>query len=342
LEDEAGHVGEPGEASAVLRLDTEPPVLNFVPRDPRDPARIVVETVDAASGVAEVTIEARRRGENVWHALDVEGKEHAVALLDDDALAAGMYEVRARAVDAVGNERSISTWPSGGSVEVQLPLRTGTKIAAGVPAARGKKTAAKLDSRPLVRFGAAITLRGKVADDHGRARAAVPVQVSERPTTPGASWQPVATVMTGKTGDFDYRAPRGATRNVRFLYAGSPTSRAASAEVTLRVPAKTTLTASRRRLRNGETVVLRGALKGGPIPEAGKLLTLQARIPGGWRTFGTPRARAKDGRWSYRYTFTRTPATARYTFRVVVPHEESFPYVTGTSRALKVVVLGSQ
>jgi hypothetical protein len=86
--------------------------------------------------------------------------------------------------------------------------------------------------------------------------------------------------------------------------------------------------------------VLSGKLKG-QIPETGKLLTLQARIPGGWRTFGTPRARSKDGRWSYRYTFTSTPTTAHYTFRSVVPQEDAFPYVTGASRLLRVVVRGA-
>ena len=161
--------------------------------------------------------------------------------------------------------------------------------------------------------------------------------MSERLITPGAAWRPVTTITTDAAGKLAFRATGGPARTLRFEFAGSPTARAASADVDLRVQATTSLTASKRRLRNGETVVLRGRLKR-PVPETGKLLTLQARIPGGWRTFGTPRARATDGRWSYRYRFTRTPTTSRYTFRVVVPHEAAFPYVTGVSRRLTVVV----
>jgi hypothetical protein len=149
----------------------------------------------------------------------------------------------------------------------------------------------------------------------------------------------VTTITAGASGKFAFRPGGGPARTLRFEFAATPTARSAATEIELRVRAQTSLTASKRRLRNGETVVLRGTLKGA-VPATGKLLTLQARIPGGWRTFGTSRARAKDGRWSYRYRFTRTSTTSRYTFRAVVPRDAGFPYVTGTSRHLSVVVLG--
>jgi hypothetical protein len=65
-----------------------------------------------------------------------------------------------------------------------------------------------------------------------------------------------------------------------------------------------TLVPSRKRARNGDDVVFTGRVLGGPIPEAGKLLALQAHTSKGWRTFATPRARASDGRFSSRYRFT--------------------------------------
>ena len=84
-------------------------------------------------------------------------------------------------------------------------------------------------------------------------------------------------------------------RTIRFQYAGTPTTRPAASEVALRVKAATTLAPSRRSLRNLDTVVLRGRLLGGPVPAAGKVVTVQARTRRGWLTFGTARARAP--RW---------------------------------------------
>ena len=90
------------------------------------------------------------------------------------------------------------------------------------------------------------------------------------------------------------------------------------------------------------TVVLRGRLLGRPVPAAGKVVTVQAWTTRGWRTFGTARARARDGRWAYRYTFTGTATTSRYRFRAIVPLEESYPYVTGSSPVAAVIVRGAQ
>jgi hypothetical protein len=291
--------------------------------------------------VAEVAIEARRRGENVWHALPVVGKEHAVTVLDDDLLSAGTYEIRGRAIDAVGNERSTAAWPSGAPVLVQLPTRLGSRMTAGMRASRSKKGTVRLDPRPLVPFGKAVTLRGVLTDETGRARPGATVHVSELTATAGAAWRPVAALRTDRSGGFVYRARSGVSRTVRFAYAATPTARSASIDVTIRVRATSTLTANRRRLRNGDTVTLRGTVKGRPIPHTGKLVILQARIPGGWRTFGTARAHAESGRWAYRYTFTQTPTTSRYRFRVLVPQEEGFPFTTGSSPLLQLVVRGS-
>jgi hypothetical protein len=101
-----------------------------------------------------------------------------------------------------------------------------------------------------------------------------------------------------------------------------------------------TLAPGRGKLRNGETVVFRGELLGRPIPYSGKLLALQALTARGWRTFATPRARVRDGHWTYRYHFTGTSATVRYAFRALVPTEASYPYAQGVSRVAHVLVYG--
>jgi hypothetical protein len=261
----------------------------------------------------------------------------ASSLLDDSDLASGTYQLRAHAVDAVGNERTVSMWPDGRAVEVQLPVRAGTSLTAGVAAKRGG-----LETHPQVRFASKVPLVGRVSDAFGKARGGVPVEISERVAGSEVKWRSIGRVTTDKNGAFRYSAPRGPARTIRFQYAGTPLSRPAAAEVTLRVRAATTLTSSRRSLRNGETVVLGGRLLGRPVPASGKVVTVQARTGRGWLTFGTARARSRDGRWSYRYTFTGTSTTVRYRFRAVVLQEEAYPYARGISPTVSVLVRGGR
>ncbi|HWK27154.1 MAG TPA: hypothetical protein VNS09_11340 [Solirubrobacter sp.] len=334
MRDEAGNVDLATEASTILSLDAEPPRVELTSSASDYPVMVELQADDPDSGVAQTTIEARRLGE--WRVLDLKAGSHAVGVLDDGTLPDGLYEIRGRAIDAVGNERTVSTLASGSPVTVRLPLRQNSRLRSGIRTARGK-----LESRALLDYGARPVLRGVLADDSDRPLAGAAVEVSERQDLPGAPWRHIATVRTSAAGDFAYRARRGTARTIRLEYPGSSTTRPASAEVVLRVRGYSTLRANRKVLRNGDSVVLSGQLRGREIPRSGKLLTLQARVPGGWRTFGTARARAKDGRWSYRYVFTRTPTTARYTFRAVVPREAAYPYVAGTSSRVSVLVRGS-
>jgi len=91
---------------------------------------------------------------------------------------------------------------------------------------------------------------------------------------------------------------------------------------------------------NGEEIVLRGQIPGRPLPAVGKLVQLQAYSRGRWLTFATPRASAASGRWSYRYRFTATRGTVRYRFRALIPQEAGFPYASGASRPVHVLVKG--
>lgn len=338
LRDAAGNVDLAGGATVTnLRLDADPPEIAFVAADPSDPARVTVAAGDAASGIHRVTIEARRDGEDVWRSLNLEPVAGGfTTLLDDADLPAGTYELRAHAVDKVGNERTVTGGLDGSVFRVRLPVREGTLIEAGL-ARRGRA----LNPHPTVPYGKALTLSGRVTDSFGGPRSGVAIEVAERLALAGAEWRPLGTVTTDANGAYSYRAKRGMARTIRFQYAGTPTTRPDAAEVALRVKAATTLTPSRRSLTNGETVVLRGRLLGGPVPAAGKVVTVQARTRRGWLTFGTARARARDGRWSYRYTFTDTSTTVRYRFRAVVLREQAYPYVRGTSPTVSVLVRGS-
>ena len=91
---------------------------------------------------------------------------------------------------------------------------------------------------------------------------------------------------------------------------------------------------------NGEDVRFLGTAAGAPDRSAGKLLNLQVFSRGRWSTFATPRANRASGLWSQAYRFSATRGLVRYRFRVLIPRETSFPYETGRSRSLRVVVRG--
>jgi hypothetical protein len=351
LADAAGNIDEDRAATMeFLRLDTDRPVATFLPFDPADPTRVRLNAGDATSGLDKVEIEARRRGERSWRSLDLAEAESGIAaVLDDEVLPDGTYDLRAHVVDRAGNERTTTALADGTPLTAQLPVRAGSALTAGrlarvrVAGSRGARPRYRrvLLSRPAVRYGQSVALSGRLVDGMNKPRSNAVVEVLERVDLPGSEWRSVITVATNATGAFRFRAPAGPARVLRFRYVGTPTLRPVSDEVELRVRAGVTLVPNHESVRNGEAVVFRGRVLGRPIPVEGKLLALQARTARGWRTFATPRARGGDGRWTYRYHFTDTTATARYAFRVVVPTEASYPFARGSSAVARVLVRGA-
>ena len=99
----------------------------------------------------------------------------------------------------------------------------------------------------------------------------------------------------------------------------------------LRVRAGLTLRAA----RHGRVVALSGALRGRPLPRAGKLVELQARTRGGrWLTFRTVRADAR-GRFRTRYRL-RTRGAATFALRARSRASGDYPYATGASGRVRV------
>jgi hypothetical protein len=129
-------------------------------------------------------------------------------------------------------------------------------------------------------------------------------------------------------------------RDVTFRYNGSRRIGSATAAVHLWVPAITSLRASRNELRNGQSVLFTGRVASKPIPQAGKLLEMQAYFRGRWRTFSTIRT-SQLGRWRFRYRFGATLGRVTYRFRVRLPSEGAYPFTDGASRVVRVVVVGS-
>jgi hypothetical protein len=324
-----------------LRFDGRPPFGEFLPVQRDDPTRVRLSARDEVSGVHRVEIEVRRQGDSSWQSMVVESANGTFSTaLDDSELAAGLYDVRARVLDQAGNERTITTLGDGSQFRLRLPVRVGSTLAVGKRTrARVKSRKGRvLETRPLARYGASVSLQGRLTDAGGNSRSKAAVEVFERVSVPGGDWRYLTTVRTTSRGTFALRAPPGPSRELRFRYPGSAMTQPVAEVVQLRVQASASIRADRKRLRNGDSVIFTGRLRGKPLPAAGKLLALQARTRRGWRTFANPRARAVDGRWQFRYRFTGTTVRSVYVFRVVVPQESGYPYARGTSANTQVLV----
>ncbi len=347
LRDEAGNTRpETAAAPVSLRFDPDPPWLAIEAQDPEDPARVSVESGDAISGVARGEIEFRRQGSDAWRTVPAElGTGGFSATLDDEHLGDGIYELRARAWDAAGNERSTDRRTTGELARVAVPLRVKTSMRVGKKrtlrargARRGKRVVYL--QRPLVGQGRRVRLRGRLTAPGGNPLAGVDVEVGARLAIPGVDFQPVAPLRTSASGRFSYLVPAGPSRILRFRYPGGAKIRPQTREIHVRVRGSSTIRANRRRVVNGEPVTFTGRLRGGFLPGSGKLVELQFFDRGKWRTFRTLRAASSSGRWSYTYRFDGTRGTRTYRFRLRIPTENAYPFSTGQSRRVAVTVRG--
>lgn len=348
LKDAAGNATPSNAAEAILRMDDTPPVLAFKRPSPDRPAVVRVAASDDRSGLGTQEIEARRRGSPSWISLPVSTQPGGFStFIDDEHLPDGVYELRARAVDLAGNERSTDRLSDGKRAELALPLRIKTTLRVGRPTrvrARGangkRRYRIKIVTSPRARYGQTIPLRGRLTSPGGNPLAGRDVQVFEQTNLNVSPWRVIATVQTSRTGRFTFKALRGPSRTLRFHFNGSDTIRGQTSNVRLGVRAATTMRVSRDHVVNGEDVTFRGRLRGRPLPKPGKLIELQAYARGRWLTFGTTRASPRTGRWSYPYRFSATRGNVRYRFRARVPKEASYPYETGVSRRVTVRVRG--
>ena len=354
--DAAGN--ESAERSATFRIDrTAPELVVFEAPDSGDPRRVVLAASDQTSGIASGTIEIRTP--DGWRGLaTARDGDRFVAVVDDERLERGRYELRARVTDAAGNESVGDRRRDGQLAYVDTgTLRADSRLSAGLvqppvkatcrkPKKRGGKkkctaaTTARVVSSLLVKPGRAAQLAGSLTTAAGAPVADELVEVYSTPAGSGAAERPLGVARTDGTGAFTFKVPRGESRSIRIRFGGSPHLRPSEAAAAVRVPARATLKSSRRSARNRQTVTFSGKLVGGPIPAGGKLLALQAFYRGKWRTFATPRASARKGRWSYRYRFGATRGRVTYRFRVRVTREAAYPYDVGYSKTVSVRVTG--
>ena len=200
-------------------------------------------------------------------------------------------------------------------------------------------TARRASKRLLVRYQTRPRITGRLATANGKPIVGARVWRAER--VQGAAWKitgkALVTSRTGRvSGSLLARNPNRAVRLVYFPhtdtndYAGSPNR-------DLRVRATSTIQTDQGGYRNGDTVKFSGQLiRKGLINS--KSIELQAMVDGRWQTFKTTHA-DRSGRWKTSRTlrFTRRPTL--YSFRALVTsRENSWPWSTGYSRSIRVLV----
>jgi hypothetical protein len=274
-----------------------------------------------------------------------------VARIDDSALPAGDYLVRAVVHDRARNEASTDRRLDGQPMTLRLPLRIPSTMRAGIAHQRmvrrtirrhGKRRHVRrpvTELRPsaTVRFGRRIAITGRLTNRDGQSVARAQVQVLSRSNV--SAEQAIAVVRTDAHGRYRYVATGTRNRTLRFAYAGSPLMLPAEREVKLSVRAASSLRVSRRKVLNGQAVTFGGRLRTLPVAGGGKLVEMQVRLSGRWQTFRTQRT-DPTGRWAIRYRFKRTRGVQRFRFRVRLPAEAAYPFVAGASRSITVRVRG--
>jgi hypothetical protein len=332
--------------TAAIRIDRTPPeTVAFEAPDAADPALVRVVVADATSGVAGGRIELRHTGGG-WRrvATSLDGGR-LVSRLDDAALRAGGYELRAVVRDVAGNETVGTRRIDGAPATLTLPLRRRTTITLD---RSGRTLRARLTAggRPLGTRPLRLTerLRGRTTWRTVCARRTVVIARTLRQRVGVGATRHAAvagggcTLRTDPSGRVEVRLPRGPSRVVRVSFAGDPLLLPTSGSARLETPAHARLHASPRTVHAGGAVRFSGRLLSGHVPRAGKLVELQALVGAGWRTFATVRTSPR-GTLRHMHRFAAASGGRTYWFRLRVPRETGYPFEPSATRAIAVRVI---
>jgi hypothetical protein len=253
-----------------------------------------------------------------------------------------------RAYDAAENVRSFTAEPvvvRNGTTATPTSLSPSDRGAPnGVGASDAARLAAKFHTtrgaRRVARFGAPITLRGRLLNEAGAGIGGAEIVVAARGVA-GAQDQVLGVARTAANGAWRF-VIRGhsASRTLLVSYRSHANDAAPTALRRLRlgVRAPVGLSVRPRVVGNGDTITFRGRLLAGPLPSGGKLIDMQVKIGRVWRTFATTRARGRRGTFRHRYRFTRSYDPITYRFRALARADSAYPYATGASRTVRVRV----
>jgi hypothetical protein len=257
---------------------------------------------------------------------------------------AGRRTLFLRVTDAAGNQTVSPPF----AISARGPVNgsgggDGARLVAGFPghAFRGRGKARKrvgvLRPSKTVGWGHSTRVRGILRNAAGQGVAGAELRLLVRERRLGSRYTDRGSVTTVADGRFTFRITRGSSRRFRIAYRAYPgdAGLTAKSDISFNTKARITIHVPRHARSRG-TVRFRGTLPGRPLPPRGVTLELQAHQPGrGWRTIKTTRTRA-GGAYSTRYRFNS--AGGRFTFRLRLRPNDSYPYARGTSKTVRIRV----
>lgn len=357
--DGAGNSGEPGPATALVRIDEDGPRVAFArAKGGADPGWIEATFADSLSGPEPTrgSIAVRRVGTRLaWEPLPTAASSgRLLARWDSGSLPAGTYEFRATAYDVAGNAASSERRDDGSKMVLVNPPKARTAIAAGFGGRRliwqrcsrpdGQRRCRReaIDSfaqRPTTRtvpYAKGIAYAGQLTTAGGTHLGDLPIAIVER-FAAGALAPRTTIVRTAADGSFVAHLAPGPSRRVEAVFAGTRgLAGAGGGEVRMQVLSGVRLRASSASARiGGAPVVFDGRLGalGAPLPPGGRPIELQFRLPGReWSEFRTVQTDAQ-GRFRYPYAFSDDDSRGiRFQFRAYLPPQDDWPYEPAASR----------
>jgi hypothetical protein len=256
----------------------------------------------------------------------------ATLVLDTAALPEGPHTVAVRAYDAAMNVAESA--PLGFDVDHPAPP---PPVVVTPPPAPTPPADVRLSVPERVRLPTSESVTGAVVGADGAPRPDVPVRFQKRPFGGGEDdWRSMrATAVTDARGRFRVPVP-SASAQVRATVPSTAFS-ATPAIVGFVRPLRAGISASDRRLRNGQRLTLRGRLRNAGGAGDERTVLIQSRIRGTWRSVDSVET-GRRGRIVWRYRFTNTRQSARYRFRFVVPREKRLPWKKLVTKQVSVVV----
>lgn len=340
-----------------ITLDTAPPVF-AQPIIDGSTGRIRFRIEDPNLGVCPVTIQINGPGTNgQWRTV----LEQAAGLFTNgevdfalpmDGLASGAYQVRTSVCDIAGNTASrtgsftwVNTTPqtspgatingtgpnsgAGNGATASRPDLTDALIGPAITPQASSYRVIHGQRVPVIKahYGKPYLITGRVADRGDTGIKGIRVELRD------PAGKHVAGAVTDKTGRYTIRtrALRGGLHQVVAI--GTPERRALVAlQVTPRVTAKITM---RSTASGARTLKVTGKL----MPMAGsrgKRVQLQWRDGNRWRPISDTMVNAK-GKFTMSYAFRKTGGY-KLQVRVMVPTEKGWPFLSATTKNVKVHV----
>jgi hypothetical protein len=328
--DAAGNVGDGGPGSpspqtATVRIDEEPPRVEFAAaQNPADPERIEAYVSDPLSGpsAGRGSIGLRPAGTRArFEALPTRVEsDRLIARWDSDAYPPGKYEFLATGFDLAGNSAGGTSRARGGRMVLVNPLKTPVTLTSSLAGLRFSGRLRRTSGGPIA--GQAIAIHETFAEGADQRR---------RTTL----------VHTGADGTFSLRLKPGPSREVEAGFDGSRLLTRADGPV-----AHLALAALIRFHASASTA----AIGGRPVHFSGKVghpgasravaglpVELQFRYPGaGWSEFRTVET-DRRGHFRYAYRFSDNDSRGvRFRFRAYIKGREGWPFGPSASRPVSV------